>query len=428
MKVFKFGGASVKDADAIRNVVSILKRYQSEELVIVVSALGKITNALEEVVKSYFHGRSDLNEKWQFVKDYHLAIIDELFDESQTSVKDRVNALFLEMEERLDTSVTESFDCVYDQIVSAGEILSTMIVQSFFGINDLPSSWVDARSLIRTNSTFREGKVDWDVTPVQFKNIVTPLLSSGFVVTQGFIGSTADGLTTTLGREGSDYTAAIAAYCLDAENMTVWKDVPGILTADPRLFKNVTKIDRLSFLEAIEMTYYGAKVIHPKTIKPLQNKSIPLMVKSFINPEGEGTMISENLESAYPPVIVVEKDQALLQVARKDFSFVDEESLSELFALFARHRIKVNMMQNTAIGFSICIDNIEERVTGLMNDLHQFYKVFKDDHVELITVRHYQSNIIEQLKQGKMVLLEERLPNTSKMVLKDVPIMERIDA
>lgn len=426
MKVFKFGGASVKNADAIRNVTNILKSYQSEELVIVISAFGKMTNALENVINAYFHQQADLPEKLAFVKNYHLSVMKDLFEDNH-AVFTKVEKWFVEMNAYVQQPVTEPYDCVYDQLVSRGELLSTTIVQQYLVDNGLASNWVDARQLIRTDDTYREGKVDWDVTPQQFKSVITPLLSKGFVVTQGFIGSNEAGKTVTLGREGSDYTAAIAAYCLDAEDMTVWKDVPGILTADPRLFKNVTKLDRLSFREAIEMTYYGAKVIHPKTIKPLQNKSIPLMVKSFINPAGEGTMISENLQSAYPPVVVVEKNQALIQVARKDFSFVDEESLSKLFHLFAQHRIKVNMMQNTAIGFSICINNIPERVSGLMNDLKKRYKVFKDDNnVELITVRHYHENILEQLKHGKMLLLEERLPATSKMVLKNIPVMERI--
>ncbi len=426
MKVFKFGGASVKNADAIRNVTNILKSYQSEELVIVISAFGKMTNALENVINAYFHQQADLPEKLAFVKNYHLSVMKDLFEDNH-AVFTKVEKWFVEMNAYVQQPVTEPYDCVYDQLVSRGELLSTTIVQQYLVDNGLASNWVDARQLIRTDDTYREGKVDWDVTPQQFKSVITPLLSKGFVVTQGFIGSNEAGKTVTLGREGSDYTAAIAAYCLDAEDMTVWKDVPGILTADPRLFKNVTKLDRLSFREAIEMTYYGAKVIHPKTIKPLQNKSIPLMVKSFINPAGEGTMISENLQSAYPPVVVVEKNQALIQVARKDFSFVDEESLSKLFHLFAQHRIKVNMMQNTAIGFSICINNVPERVSGLMNDLKKRYKVFKDDNnVELITVRHYHENILEQLKHGKMLLLEERLPATSKMVLKNIPVMERI--
>lgn len=425
MKVFKFGGASVKNADAIRNVTNILKDYQSEELVIVISAFGKMTNALEAVINAYFHQQADLAEKFAFVKNYHLDVMHDLFDKNH-AVFTKVESWFNKIDAYLNQPITDSYDCVYDQLVSRGELLSTTIVQQYLAENGLASNWVDARQLIRTDDTYREGKVDWDITPQQFKDVVTPLLSQGFVVTQGFIGNNEKGETVTLGREGSDYTAAIAAYCLDAENMTVWKDVPGILTADPRLFKNVTKLDRLSFREAIEMTYYGAKVIHPKTIKPLQNKSIPLMVKSFINPAGEGTMISENLESAYPPVVVVEKNQALIQVSRKDFSFVDEESLSKLFHLFAQHRVKVNMMQNTAIGFSICINNIPERVSGLMQDLRQYYKVFKDDNVELITVRHYHENILEQLKHGKMLLLEERLPDTSKMILKNIPIMERI--
>lgn len=426
MKVFKFGGASVKNADAIRNITNILQDYKSEQLVIVISALGKMTNALEDVMNAYFHQTDDLQEKVNFVRKYHFDVIDDLFEQNH-EVYAKVNAWFDEIETFVNQPISDAYDCIYDQLVSKGELLSTTIVQQYLNESGLSANWIDARQLIHTDDTYREGKVDWEATPAQFNSIVSPMLSEGFVVTQGFIGSNKEGKTVTLGREGSDYTAAIAAYCLDAENMTVWKDVPGILTADPRLFKNVTKLDRLSFREAIEMTYYGAKVIHPKTIKPLQNKSIPLMVKSFINPKGEGTMISENLQSAYPPVVVVEKNQALIQVARKDFSFVDEESLSKLFHLFAQHRIKVNMMQNTAIGFSICINNVPERVSGLMRDLRKRYKVFKDDNnVELITVRHYHENMLEQLKQGKMLLLEERLPDTSKMVLKNIPIMERI--
>lgn len=426
MKVFKFGGASVKNADAIRNITNILQDYKSEQLVIVISALGKMTNALEDVTNAYFHQTDDLQEKVNFVRKYHFDVIDDLFEQNH-EVYAKVNAWFDEIETFVNQPISDAYDCIYDQLVSKGELLSTTIVQQYLNESGLSANWIDARQLIHTDDTYREGKVDWEATPAQFNSIVSPMLSEGFVVTQGFIGSNKEGKTVTLGREGSDYTAAIAAYCLDAENMTVWKDVPGILTADPRLFKNVTKLDRLSFREAIEMTYYGAKVIHPKTIKPLQNKSIPLMVKSFINPKGEGTMISENLQSAYPPVVVVEKNQALIQVARKDFSFVDEESLSKLFHLFAQHRIKVNMMQNTAIGFSICINNVPERVSGLMRDLRKRYKVFKDDNnVELITVRHYHENMLEQLKQGKMLLLEERLPDTSKMVLKNIPIMERI--
>lgn len=426
MKVFKFGGASVKNADAIRNITNILQDYKSEQLVIVISALGKMTNALEDVTNAYFHQTDDLQEKVNFVRKYHFDVIDDLFEQNH-EVYAKVNEWFDKIETFINQPISDAYDCIYDQLVSKGELLSTTIVQQYLNESGLSANWIDARQLIHTDDTYREGKVDWEVTPAQFNSIVSPMLSEGFVVTQGFIGSNKEGKTVTLGREGSDYTAAIAAYCLDAENMTVWKDVPGILTADPRLFKNVTKLDRLSFREAIEMTYYGAKVIHPKTIKPLQNKSIPLMVKSFINPKGEGTMISENLQSAYPPVVVVEKNQALIQVARKDFSFVDEESLSKLFHLFAQHRIKVNMMQNTAIGFSICINNVPERVSGLMRDLRKRYKVFKDDNnVELITVRHYHENMLEQLKQGKMLLLEERLPDTSKMVLKNIPVMERI--
>ncbi len=425
MKVFKFGGASLKNPKAIRNVVSILRRYKEERLFIVVSAFGKTTNGLEAVIKSI--GKpAELEQNFNTVKDFHFDIMGELF-EGRPSVYDTVDAIFEEMKGFTREPIDGDFDYRYDQIVSKGEVLSSTIVAAYLESEGLPTSWLDIRQTIRTDATYRDANVNWEVTEQQFQATVPTLLDKGFVLSQGFLGGTTEGATTTLGREGSDYTAAIASYCLNADSMSVWKDVPGILTADPRLFKNVTKIDRLSFREAIEMTYYGAKVIHPKTIKPLQNKSIPLFVKSFVNPDGEGTMISENLESTYPPVIVVEKNQALLQVSRRDFSFVAEDSLSQLFALFARHRVKVNMMQNTAIGFSICVNNVPERIQPLMDDLRKEYKVFKDSNMELITVRHYHVEILESLKVGKMIYLEERIRNTAKMVLKPVPKMERLD-
>lgn len=425
MKVFKFGGASLKNPQAIRNVVSILKRYREERLFIVVSAFGKTTNGLEAVMKSIGQPAA-LAEHFNKVKAAHFEVLEELF-EGRPPVYDKVNAIFDDMKSYTTSAIDGDYDYRYDQIVSKGEVLSSTIVAAYLDAEGLPTSWLDIRKTIRTDATYRDANVDWDVTEQQFQATVPAMLDKGFVLSQGFLGGTAEGVTTTLGREGSDYTAAIASYCLNADSMSVWKDVPGILTADPRLFKNVTKIDRLSFKEAIEMTYYGAKVIHPKTIKPLQNKSIPLFVKSFVDPDGEGTMISENLESTYPPVIVVEKNQALLQVSRRDFSFVAEDSLSQLFALFARHRVKVNMMQNTAIGFSICVNNIPERIQPLMNDLRKEYKVFRDSNMELITVRHYRVEILESLKAGKMVYLEERIRNTAKMVLKPIPKMERLD-
>lgn len=425
MKVFKFGGASLKDPKAIRNVVSILRRYKDEQLFVVVSAFGKTTNGLEAVIKSIGDAKA-LAKNYERVKTAHVKVLNELFD-TTNPVFNTVNAILEEMLIYTTTPINGDYDYRYDQIVSRGELLSSTIVAAFLEKEGLPTSWLDIRKVIRTDDTYRDANVNWETTGQQFESVVKPLLEKGFVLSQGFLGGTATGKTATLGREGSDYTAAIASFCLDADSMSVWKDVPGILTADPRLFKNVTKIDRLSFKEAIEMTYYGAKVIHPKTIKPLQNKSIPLFVKSFIDPDGEGTMISENQELTYPPVIVVEKNQALLQVSRRDFSFVDEASLSNLFALFARHRVKVNMMQNTAIGFSICVNDIPERIQPLMQELKEAYKVFRNGNMELITVRHYHVEMLDSLKTGKMIYLEERIRNTAKMVLKPIPQMKRLD-
>lgn len=424
MKVFKFGGASVKDADAVKNVAQILSGYKEEQLMIVVSAMGKTTNALEKVVDAFYHKKGDAFELLGQVKDTHYATMSILFEDGNP-VFDAINDTFVEIEWVIEDEPDETYDYIYDQIVSVGEMLSTKILAAYLNKIGISTTWLDARDVIATDNTYREAQVFWKQTVQQMNEIVPPLLEKGFVITQGFIGGTSENFTTTLGREGSDYTAAICSYCLDAQSMSVWKDVPGILTADPRLFDNVTKLDRLSYREAIEMTYYGAKVIHPKTIKPLQNKSIPLHVKSFVNPEGEGTMISGILEQRYPPMVVVEKKQALLHVSRKDFSFVDEASLSELFTLFKKYRIKVNLMQNSAISFSICVNDMPERIKQLLSTIEEDYNVVYDEDLELITVRHYTQPILQELKRGRMVLLEERIHRTIQMVIRNVPLMKR---
>jgi len=426
MKVFKFGGASVKDAESIKNVVNILKKYADEETVIVISAMGKSTNALEKVVDAYFDANKNANEPLQVVRTQHFEIMKKLFDPTD-EVFNRVNDTFVEIDWVLEDKPEEKYDYIYDQIVSIGELVSTKIVTAYLNKSGIPAQWLDARDIIQTDNTHREAKVNWEETQQRMDELVPDLSKKGLVVTQGFIGSTSENFTTTLGREGSDYSAAIYAYCLNAKSMSIWKDVPGILTADPRLFKNVTKIDRLSYREAIEMTYYGAKVIHPKTIKPLQNKNITLYVKSFIDPDGSGTVISANLENFYPPVIVVEKNQALLHISTRNFSFVAEENLSIIFQAMAKNRIKVNMMQNTAISFSVCVDNKPRRIKGLLEDLEQSFKVLKNENLELITIRHYKNEVIESLKKGKLVILEERIRNNAQMVVKDIPVIERIN-
>jgi len=425
MKIFKFGGASVKDAESVKNVAKILSQHTDKETVVVISAMGKSTNAFEQVVDAYFDPKKNPNQPLATIRTWHFEIISQLFEQTH-EVFASVNDIFVEIDWILEEEPQESYDYIYDQIVSVGELVSTKIVAAYLNKIGRTAQWLDARDVVLTDNTHREAKVDWETTEKRMQEIVPPLSKKGIVITQGFIGSTSENFTTTLGREGSDFTAAIFAYCLNAKSMSIWKDVPGILTADPRLFKNVTKIDRLSYREAIEMTYYGAKVIHPKTIKPLQNKNITLYVKSFIEPAGSGTVISANLESYYPPVIVVEKNQVLLHISTRNFSFVAEDNLSAIFLAFAKNRIKVNMMQNSAISFSVCVDNKLRRIKGLLDDLKQDFKVLKDENLELITIRHYKEEVIESLKIGKLVILEERIRNNAQIVVKNIPKIERV--
>jgi len=426
IRVFKFGGSSIKDAAAIKNVVTILKQYQEERLLIVVSAMGKTTNALEEVVAA--HARKDgkafelLNE----VKKAHYEIMGALFEQGDDAFVS-VNDTFVEIEWVLEEEPHENYDYMYDQIVSVGELVSSRIVSAYLNKQGLTTGWLDARDVILTDNIYREGWVQWPETIERANRMARPVLEKGgFLLTQGFIASTSENFTTTLGREGSDYTAAIFSFCLDAKDMTIWKDVPGVLTADPRKFDNVSKLDRLSYREAIEMTYYGAKVIHPKTIKPLQNKSIPLNVKSFIEPSGEGTFISDEVDDTYPPMVAIEDEQALLQISTRDFSFVAEQHIRELFNLIAELRIQVNMMQNSAISFSLCVNDIDDRCDRFAARIEKDYKVMIDRGLELITVRHPQDNVLENLRRGKIVLLEERIKDkTMQMVVKDVPVIRR---
>lgn len=426
IKVFKFGGASVKDATAIKNVANILSKYKKERLVIVISAMGKTTNALEKVVQAYFEKRATALEILEEIKNEHLKIAMELFGDSKEFEK-TVSKLVAPVKKLLKEEEVKEFDFIYDQIVSLGELFSTKMISLFLTSTNIINHWVDARKLIKTDETYREANINWELTQRNVIRNVNKLLDSEqFVITQGFIGSSPDRSTTTLGREGSDFSAAIFSYCLDAESMSIWKDVPGILTGDPRLFKKVEKIDRLSYKEAIEMTYYGAKVIHPKTIKPLQNKSIPMYVKSFVDPAGEGTFIGADVEAFYPPVVVVEKEQVLLQISTKDFSFVAEHHLSYIFKLFTKYRTKVNMMQNMAISFSVCVTiKDKNRLTRLIDELRGIFNVVIEKGLELITIRHYHKSVIDQMKKHKIVMLEVRIRQTIQMVVKEVPVMER---
>jgi aspartate kinase len=425
MKVFKFGGASIKDAAGVKNVASILQRYSSEKIVVVVSAMGKTTNALEEVVAAYVKQTGEAQALYDAFKERHYAIMRELFDPAD-EVFTIVNDTFVEGDWMLEEMPSDNYDYLYDQIVCMGELVSSKIVAAYLNKVDLKTTWLDARDVVATDNTYREGWVIWEKTQANAQKIVPPMFEQGnFVLTQGFIGSTSENFTTTLGREGSDYSAAIFSFCLNAESMSIWKDVAGVLNADPRLFENTIKLDRLSYREAIEMTYYGASVIHPKTIKPLQNKNIPMFVKSFLDPEAPGTEISSDLEETYPPIIVVEKNQALLHISTLDYSFVAEHHMSRLFGKAADLRIFVNMMQNTAISFTICVSNVPDRIDKFIKAVSDEFKVKTQDGLELITVRHYNQETIDSLKKGKMVLFEERIRNTMHMVVKNMPPVER---
>lgn len=435
LQVYKFGGASIKDADAFRNVASIIKKYPKRKLVIVVSAMGKVTNALEGVVKAYFSDRISSINLAKDLRTTHELLVYELFkvdpklkvyEGEAAKMMDALNEIFVQLDWILEEDPEDGYDYVYDQVVSIGEMLSSTILSGYLNSLGMLNHWLDIRDVLRTNDRYREAIVDWDETSHKCKEIILPALNiQNILVTQGFIGSTSDNQTTTLGREGSDYTASILSHCLDVDEMTIWKDVPGILTGDPTLFETVTKLDRLSYREAIEMTYYGAKVIHPKTIKPIQNKNIPLRVMSFLHPEESGTFIGDDLAAVYPPVVVIEHHQTLIHISTKDFSFVAEHHLANLFGLFSKYRIKVNMMKNSAISFSVCTTDIEGRIESLIDILDDEYNISIEKGLELITVRHYNDLTVAELIKGKIVLMTERLHDTIQLVVKQSPPMIR---
>jgi aspartate kinase len=426
LKVFKFGGASLQHADAYRNVTKILSRYATEPLVVVGSATKGTTNELEDIVRFHQAGKKeDALQVLEQIRQKHYKICYELLGEEHEAFP-LLNDEMVAIEWVLDEDPHENYDYIYDQIVSVGELLSTIILSAFLNKENLPTQWLDARDIILTDDIFREGWVQWEETENRAQRQVIPMLEKGgFVVTQGFIGSTTENFTTTLGREGSDYTAAIFSYCLDAEGMYIWKDVPGVLTADPRMFENVIKLDQLSYREAIEMTYYGAKVIHPKTIKPLQNKNIPLYVRSFIEPDGAGTVISDEIVDKYPPMVTVEQEQALCTISARDFSFVAEHHINRMFELITKLRLQVNMMQNTALSFNVCFNDIDDKVDRFKEALDKDFKVNITRGLETITIRHYDELTLAQLKRGRMVLVEERLPQTLLMVVKKLPVITR---
>jgi aspartate kinase len=418
MLVFKFGGASVKDADGIINLAQVVKKYNTDQLVIVVSAMGKTTNALEKLTKAYIDQTDNLHDICDEIKQYHQHILTALFEPSAPVFNEVANT-FVEIDWMIEDEPHDDPDFIYDQIVSIGELVSTRIVAAYLNKEGIKSQWVDVRGYIHTDNTYREGVVQWNKTCESIKDGIPPILEKSIVVTQGFLGGTSENFTTTLGREGSDYTASILASCLGAESVTTWKDVPGILNADPKFFEDTIKFDELSYAEAIEMTYYGATVIHPKTIKPLRNAKIPLLVKPFNDPTAPGTIIKESATNLFKkPVIIVKQNQVLLSISAKDYSFISETLLSNTFSLFAKNQVKVNLLQTSALSLSACIDHSDDRFNRLLADFNEQYKVKYNDGLTLITLRHYELSSLKDLTLGKTVLLEQISRNTAQLVVK----------
>lgn len=413
MKVFKFGGASVRDAESVKNLVEVLQTVGYEDTFMVVSAMGKTTNALEEVVNRYFENEDYLGKVIE-VEQAHLAIAHNLFD-SQSSIFADIHLFFEDLKAFLRRNKSPNYDFIYDQVVCCGELISTKIVSTYLTSIGIQNTWLDVRDYLKTDSTYREGKVDWQETESNFKK----LDKNKFYITQGFLGSDPNFFTTTLGREGSDYTAAIVAYCLDAESMTIWKDVPGVLNADPRYFDDAQLLHKISYEEAIELAYYGASVIHPKTMQPLRAKGIPFFVKSFLQPLSSGTEIRKGQALApFVPCYIVKKDQHLLKLTTQDFSFITEDKISDLFNLLYALKIKVNLMQNSAITLSICVEDKFNNLESFVEKIQSTFKVELEKEVSLYTLRHFDEKTDYTFAKGKE-LLRQTVKNTLQIIIKE---------
>ena len=414
MQVFKFGGASVKDAEGVRNLASVIQKKGDDNTLVVISAMGKTTNAMENVIKMYFEDKQNLKTAVEFVLDFHLNIISDLFESETHPVKKQVLRLFNELTGFMDWNKSPDYNYVYDQIIGYGELVSTTIVSAYLNEVGVKNTWKDAREVIKTDNYYRTGNVNWALTQelisMQFSN-------TGLVITQGFLGSDSNNFTTTLGREGSDYTAAIFAFCLNAESVTIWKDVPGVLNADPRAFNDTQLLNTISYREAIELAFYGASVIHPKTLQPLQKKEIPLHVKSFLNPDAKGTKVTKGIgiEPAIP-CFIVKKNQVMIALSSLDFSYIVEENISEIFNLLHLHKMKVDVIQNSAISFSVCFDNKYNKLDELLVKLKAKFRVNCYENVSLYTVRHYNDEAVKQIESNKDIVLKQLTQETIQLV------------
>ena len=416
MKVFKFGGASVRDAEGVKNLVSVLKEVGYDKTIVVVSAMGKTTNALEKILENYFNDSKKTIDGLLQLKQYHIKIVKNLFGNDSFETEETINKIFEELSGFLNTNKSPNYSFVYDQVVSIGELLSSKIVHAFMKFSGLENYWLDSRKCIKTDDYYRAANLNWELTSQNIKN---GLKGHSLAVTQGFIGSNSNNFTTTLGREGSDYSAAIFAYVLNASSLTIWKDVPGVLNGDPRVFKKTKLLKKISYREAIELAFYGASVIHPKTLQPLQRKEIPLHVKSFENPKNEGTVVlkGKNLDPLMP-CYIVKKNQVLLRLSTIDFSFIVEENISYIFRLLHEYQMSVELIQNSAISFSVCINNKYNKLDELLLILRAKFNVEVNDGVDLFTIRHFNheaSNFIKNI--GKPILLEQRTEETAQFVI-----------
>lgn len=414
MKVFKFGGASVKNAQAIKNVASILKGYSQDELLVVVSAMGKTTNALERIV-DLGQKQKDFSQELAEIKSYHEQALQNLELNDSPSLESIRKVIF-----KIESEATKAgdYDQVYDQVVSYGEVLSTLILHAYLQGVSIQVEWIDARKYIVTDATFREGKVDWESTQALTQPL-KKILANKIIITQGFIGATPTGLTTTLGREGSDYTAAIFASCLGAHSVTIWKDVPGVMSADPKRLPNAVVFEELPYQEAAEMTYYGASVIHPKTIKPLANSKIPLLVKNFDDPSLPGTRIHDCKIDKLPPLIVFKENQCLISCKVTDYTFVNEQQMGFIFHALMSHDVHINVMQNSAISFSICVDFRDQKILKLIQELSASFEVYYNTGLTLITIKNYDAASFSEYRNKAGVILEQSSRSTLQVLVKN---------
>ncbi|WP_074405506.1 aspartate kinase [Aquimarina megaterium] len=417
MRVFKFGGASVKDANGVKNVLNVLEKTGFSNLVIVISAMGKTTNALELIVELYTNNSKELKISLRDLEIYHNEILEALFENKQHPVFKKIEGLLLDMQTTLDRNKSTQYDYIYDQIVPYGELISTTIVSEYLNHKGYQNTWLDARDFIKTDTAYRDAEVDWQTTQ---HLILEKVNKNSLSVTQGFIGSDENNFTTTLGREGSDYTAGILAYCLNADSVSIWKDVPGVLNADPRVFDKTQLLSHISYEEAIELAFYGASVIHPKTIQPLQRKEIPLYVKSFLNPVDQGTSVKKGQPlDPHLPCYIVKKNQVLVSLSSLDFSFIVENNISEIFSLFHQYHIKVDLIQNSAISFSVCLDDKFDHFEKLLGKLKAKFRVTYNTNVSLFTIRHFTNEAITSLEKNKDILLKQITRETYQMVSRD---------